>query len=58
MSKMELLQQADESRHLAAQTRRLTSVFTQSEHRARAEQYVEELEETAVRLEAEAAALE
>ena len=55
--KLELLQQAGASRVLAAQGRRLSVAFTSADDRARTEEYIEELEATALRLETEAAAL-
>lgn len=58
MSKLELLQQAGRSRDEAERGRRLTRTFTQPEDRARAEEYVEELEALARKLETKAAALE
>ena len=58
MPKLEMLKQAGDSRDLAARGRRLTRAFTAPEDRARIEQYVEELEASAVRLETEAEALE
>ncbi len=57
MLKSELLQQAGASRGLAAQGRRLSGAFTSAADRARTKEYIEELEATALRLEAEAAAL-
>ena len=58
MSRLELLQQADESRDLAEHGRRLTRLFTQPEDRTRSEEYIDELEATALRLETEAATVE
>jgi hypothetical protein len=58
MSKSELLKQAAESRGLAEQGRRLAPAFKNPEDRARATEYVEEMEATAVRLQTEAETLE
>lgn len=57
MLKSELLEQAGASRMLAAQGRRLSVAFTSAGDRARTEEYIKELEATALRLEREAAAL-
>jgi hypothetical protein len=58
MSKLELLKQAAASRGLAVRGRMLAAEFTHPEDQARLKQYVEELEGKAIRLEAEAAALD
>lgn len=58
MSRSELLQQAGERRSLAEHGRRLSRVFTQPDDQARAQEYIDELEATAVRLEAEASAVD